>query len=117
MVATDLPDALLLHVLVLEDPEPPVGVLAVNRLLGEHVPAGLRRSTVRRNVDHGLQLHVIVEAPRLRAFRSVRQQKLANAPWADVHAAAADLDRAVGREQGRGGAPQLLVGIEAVAAL
>ena len=86
MLALDLPDVVLLDVLVLEHAQTPARVLAVHGFLREHVPAPLRRLPVGRikidrsfiadpsnlkrdgaivralvSLAHGLDLKVLVE--------------------------------------------------------
>src|SRR5690606_28161848 len=90
----DLPDAALLHVLVLVDADAPAGVLAVHGFLRERPPARLRRAAVRRDVNDRLQLHLVEQAAGLRALRTERAEILEHAGLADVHARPADLERA-----------------------
>src|SRR5581483_11024940 len=58
----NLPDAALLHVLVLGDPHAPLVELARLRGLDEHAPAAFGGPTVRSDVDDRLELHLVVKA-------------------------------------------------------
>ena len=54
MQAGDLPDAVLLDVVVLEHAEAPMGIFAVHGLLREHVPATFSGLAVGRDIDDAL---------------------------------------------------------------
>src|SRR4029079_4168081 len=114
MECLNLPDAALLHVLVLEHAEAPARVLVVYGLLREHVPTTLRRAAVRRDVHDRLQLHLIEEQVRLRRLGAVELQEREDVLLADIHTAAADFDRTVRGEEIGGFRPELFFGVEAV---
>ncbi len=61
--------------------------------------ARLRRATVRRHIDHDLQLHVVVDLAVADAGRPEQIQELPHAGFADVHALLPHLDRAVVGEE------------------
>src|SRR5690606_21515999 len=97
----DLPDAVLLHVLVLVRPLAEESLLAEPAEKKESPPACFRRAAVLRDRHDGLELQVLVELARVEAGLAVaeRVKVLADAFLADVHTVEPDLDRAVLREE------------------
>ena len=115
----DLPDAVVLDVLVLVRAFAPARALAVLPAHDERAPAGLRGLAVVRDVHDGLQLDVLVQAAFGQADLAAaeRVEIRAHALLADVHAVLRDLDGAVLREQVGDVVPLRLVDVVAVGTL
>src|SRR4029079_732766 len=117
----DLPNAVLLHVLVLVGTFAPVAAVAraVDAEHQEPPPARFRRVAVRGDGHDRLELAVLVERAFERALLASAQaiEIAADAVFAGVNAARTDLERRVGGEEIEHLVPKHLVGVEAVAAL
>ncbi len=87
MQLRDLPDAAFLHVLVLVDAHAPDAVRAGLRELHHALPATRGGPAIRRDGDHRLQLHVVVQVALRQPLRPEQQQRAADAVLADVDAA------------------------------
>src|SRR6476646_2994489 len=97
MQRLDLPDAVLLHVLVLVRAFAPIGVAAVVALQHDSAPARLRGQAVGRERDNGHHLQVLVEVSFARALAPAaeRPEVLAYPRLADIDAVERELDRSV----------------------
>src|SRR5690606_29108969 len=109
------PLAVLADVFVLVGRLAPAAFLTEPAYHHQRTPAPFGRASLAVDVQHGLQLHVIVE----RAVTIGREpMKIAAHPLSpDVDAAAGDLEGASAREKVRCLVPQALVDIVAVGAL
>ena len=109
----DLPDPAFLDVGVFILPHAPN---AVGPRLREHdhaLPACQGRTPVGRHCDDRLQLHVVVEPALSEPFRPEQQQRPADAVLADIDAALAVFEGAIGRKEIGRLAPQALVEVVA----
>src|SRR6185295_3605199 len=109
----DLPDAVLLHVVVLVDAFAPVsaGAFAVDAALDDAAPPALRGLAVARERDDRRELEVIHDLAGAQARLAAREavEIFPDVRLAGVDAVQAELDRAVLREEGGDVIPHRLV--------
>src|SRR5262245_12310144 len=111
----ELPDAVLLHELVLVDRLGPQGARPGRTYHSEIRAARSGTAAVGHHRDDGLQLDVIVDFSLGESSRTERRvQRAANALRADIDTLQADLHRAVGCEQIRHVVPHLAIDVVAV---
>ncbi len=128
----DLPDAVVLDVLVLVRTFAPTRALAELSGKNDIPPGGSRGRAIRGHRHDGHELHVLVDLAwgqtrltglrrmplRRKAHRMAEcMQVFANAPLADIDSVEPDFDGAVGCEQARGVVPESAVEVVAVRAL
>src|SRR6185295_19784395 len=100
MQRLDHPDAVALHVFVLEHAFGPGGAFAVLAEQSEVAPAPARLVAARVDVNDGLKLIVLVETTPGHALAAVyTTQILVDALASDVHAVRADLESGIRREE------------------
>ncbi len=114
---TDLPDAALLHIGVLEHAQRPEGPLVVHAGHAEIEAARPGGQAIRRHGDDGANLGVVVELACLQARRAEAIQAPADAGAADIGAFLAELHDAIVREQLGDVVPHLAVDVEAIGVL
>src|SRR6185437_8998014 len=119
--ARDLPDTVLLDVVVLVNARAPLGIVMVVTEDRDLAPASLRGAPVSSDIDDGLQLHAVIDLAigqaGARVAAALADQPLADSRASDVDAIDAHFHRRViGEERGRF-APVALVEIVAVGAL
>src|SRR5277367_2861881 len=111
----DFPDAVFLHVLVLVGSLRPLRAPMQSSELLECAPASLGSQAVRRDINHGLELHVVEERSVLEFGKRVEIR--AHAVLANPYTAQTNFERAVFREKIGGLVPLAFVHVVAVGAL
>ncbi len=99
----DLPDAVFLDVVVLENAGSPFGVFVVLAEKREFAPTAFRGHAVGRDVDNRLKLHVVVVLAVGKAgagiAAAIELDQLADTVLADIDAVVAELGRGIGRKK------------------
>jgi hypothetical protein len=114
VVQLELPHAVLFDELVLVDAAHPGAGTAEGAELAEGAAAHLGGLAIRRDGDHGLELHVVVQVVGLDVLRPEQMHRLADAGLTHIDAALRDLHGGVFGKQIDEIVPLLLVEVVAV---